>query len=371
MDKSYSSSSPLHEFSLWKKTEEKNTLLSLDMEITARCNHNCRHCYINLPANDKTTKEQELPIKKIKEIVDEAVSLGALWSLLTGGEPLLRKDFFDIYVYLKEKGFLVSLFTNATLITEEHINFFKKYPPRNIEVSVYGVTEQTFENVTRRLGSFAAFRRGLDLLLKSGIKTRLKAMALRSNVHELPEISRFCREKTKDYFRFDPFLHLRYDRDPDRNREIISERLSPDEIVELEKSDPERFRALEDNCDSLILADGVDQVDNYLFSCSPGSRHGVIGYDGKFRLCYSLWHPDTVYDLTTGSLSDAFRHFIPRIRQMQSNKKEFLEKCRQCKLINLCMWCPAHAHLETGEMDTPVDYFCQIAHARAEMLGKK
>ncbi len=82
--------------------------------------------------------------------------------------------------------------------------------------------------------------KGLDLLLESGIKVRLKAMALRSNLHEIPEIARFCRERTKDYFRFDPFLHLRVDGDPARNEEIKSERLSPEEIVALENSDGEK-----------------------------------------------------------------------------------------------------------------------------------
>ena len=65
-------------------------------------------------------------------------------------------------------------------------------------------------------------------------------MALRSNVHELPEIARFCRQYTCDYFRFDPLLHLRYDGDPQRNAEIKLERLSPEEIVAIEQADEER-----------------------------------------------------------------------------------------------------------------------------------
>jgi len=53
---------------------------------------------------------------------------------------------------------------------------------------------------------------------------------------------------------------------------------------------------------------------------------------------------------------------------MTSAKKEFTERCRICPLINLCMWCPAHAHLESGELDKPVEYFCNVARARAGML---
>lgn len=370
MSESIVSSIPLPQFSLWEKVRDKRSLMSFDLEITARCNNDCRHCYINLQAGDRAAKEAELSFEEIKEIADEAVSLGALWCLITGGEPLLREDFFDIYLYLKRKGLLVSVFTNATLIAEEHVRIFKKFPPRDIEVSVYGVTKDTYERVTQRAGSFAAFMRGLSRLLGSGVKVRFKAMVLRSNFHELPEIARFCRERTKDYFRFDPFLHLRFDGNQIRNEEIRSERLSSAEIIVLERSDPERFQSLEEGCDKLIVPEFSHIACNHLFHCGAGNGSFNLSHDGFFRLCSSLWHPKCIYDLKKGSLTDAWRNFIPRVRDMRSERREFLEKCRVCPLINLCMWCPAHAHLESGEMDAPVDYFCELAHARAEALTK-
>jgi radical SAM protein with 4Fe4S-binding SPASM domain len=60
--------------------------------------------------------------------------------------------------------------------------------------------------------------------------------------------------------------------------------------------------------------------------------------------------------------------FVPKVRDIRSDNKEFLKKCRKCPIINLCLWCPAHAYLESGKMDTVVDYFCQVAHARAVSL---
>jgi radical SAM protein with 4Fe4S-binding SPASM domain len=368
VSESYVASADLHDFPLWEKMQGKRALISFDLEVTARCNNNCCHCYINLPAGDKEAQKKELSLEEIKEIANEALSLGAVWCLITGGEPLLRADFPDIYLSLKKKGLLVSVFTNATLVTKSHIKLFKQYPPRDIEVSVYGVSQETYERVTRTPGSFAAFRQGLDLLLRSGLNVRLKAMALRSNLHEQPEIARFCRERTRDYFRFDPFLHLRYDGDPARNAEIKTERLSPEEIVALEQSDPERFQALKKGCDKLIDQQFSRTSCNHLFHCGAGSDSCSLSYDGLFRLCPSLWHPDCVYDLKQGTFTDAWQGFIPQVRAMQSEKSEFLKTCRKCPLINLCMWCPAHASLETGELDAPITYFCQVAHARAEAL---
>lgn len=371
MSDSFTSSINLPDFSLWKKikTRANEGLFSFDLEVTARCNNDCSHCYINLPAGDTSAKSKELSLKQISDIADEAVSMGALWCLITGGEPLLRDDFFDIYMNLKRKGLLISVFTNACLINEKHIELFKKYPPRDIEITVYGVTEKTYEKITRKPGSFKAFIKGLDLLLKSGVRVRFKAMAIRSNVHELPLISKFCRERTKDYFRFDPQLHLRFDRNPQRNNLIRSERLSAEEIAAVERADDERFGSLKKNCDKLINESFCHINCNHLFHCGAGKGSFCVSYDGYFRLCSSLWHPDTTYDLKKGVLKEAWEKFVPKVRDMRSSRKEFLEKCRKCSLINLCLWCPAHAHLETGEMDSVIDYFCKVAHARAESLN--
>jgi len=369
--KGFQSSVPLDQFSLWEKTKAKRIPFSFELEVTARCNNNCRHCCINFPADDMKACEQELSFEAIKKITDQAVSMGAIWCLITGGEPLLREDFFSIYLYMKKKGLLVSVFTNATLIGEEHIRLFQQYPPRDIEVTVYGVTRETYERVTRTAGSYSAFMKGLDILLKSGVKVRLKAMALRSNLHEMPEIARFCRERTKDYFRLDPFLHLRYDRNAERNEEIRSERLSPEEIAALERADPERLEALRKSCGTWIESDSSHPDCNHLFHCGAGAGSFSISYDGIFRLCSSLWHPDCVCDLKRGNLQEAWHTFAPAVLEMQSNRREFLDKCHGCSLVNLCMWCPANAHLETGEMGRHIDYFCRVAHARAEFCVKE
>ncbi len=360
--------STLPGFRLWKRAEGKRIPFSFELEITARCDLDCRHCYINLPAGDRKAQQQEMSVAQIGRIADQAVQMGSLWCLITGGEPLLRKDFGEIYMMLRNKGLLVSVFSNACLLTPEHIGLFKKHPPRDVEVTVYGATPATYEKVSRCPGSYTAFRRGLDLLLKHGIPVRLKAMALRSNFKELPAIAAFCRQRTKDYFRFDPLLHLRFDGDAVRNREILAERLSPEEIVAIEQADDERSESLKKNCQQLIFSDGGHRDCRHLFHCGAGNSSFTVSPDGLFRLCSSLWHPDCVYDLKKGTLTEAWSEFVPMVRSMTSDDPEFLEKCLSCPIINLCLWCPAHAYLESGRLDAWCDYFCRVAHARAENL---
>ena len=368
MDKSFSTSKPLSELGIWDNMIRGRRPMTFDLEITARCNNNCRHCYINLPPDDRRAIKDELSLKEIERIAKEAVSLGAVWCLITGGEPLLRKDFPDIYLSLKKAGLLVSVFTNATLITEEHVRLFKKYPPRDIEITVYGVTDNTYGRMTRNPASFRAFRRGLGLLLKNNINVRLKAMATRSNFTELAAIKRFCKPRTKDYFRVDPLLHLRFDRDRERNEEIKSERLSAGEITLIDASDPERMRALKKECGKLVNAAPREAGGDNIFICDAGNNSFAVSPSGLFHICAGLWHPDCLYDLRKGSLSEAWEDFTPGILKKRSGRKEFLENCRVCPLMELCMWCPAHSYLETGRMDTLVNYFCGVARARASNL---
>ena len=367
---SYTSSIPLPDFDLWKRTDIKRLPWSFEIDATARCNLNCRHCYINLPAGDRDAKSVELSLCEIESIAQQAVALGSLWCLISGGEPLLRPDFISIYLALRRLGLLVSVFTNATLLTSEHIALFKKYPPRSLEVTVYGVTQETYERVTRRPGSYAAFRRGLDLLFEGGIDVTLKTMALQSNVNELPAIADFCRQHTHTNFRFDPFLHLRYDGDPQRNAEISSERLSPAQIVAIEQADEGRLRAVQKKCRELIQPVDVNVNCAHIFSCGVGTASFNVTYNGFFRLCTSLSHPSCMYDLRQGSLIQAWQEYGPQVRKMRSSNQQFLEHCHRCALIDLCMWCPATAHLESGQLDNWVEYFCQVAHARYEAYAR-
>ena len=92
-------------------------LVQLDLELTERCNYNCIHCCINRPANDPDARARELTTAQVKEVLKQAADLGCLQVRFTGGEPLLRSDFEELYVFARQSGLKVLLFTNGRLIT--------------------------------------------------------------------------------------------------------------------------------------------------------------------------------------------------------------------------------------------------------------
>ena len=146
------------------------------------------------------------------------------------------------------------------------------------------------------------------------------------------------------------------------------ERLSPEEIVVIEQADEERSAGLQKSCNELIQPDNELTTCDHLFHCGAGQRTFSVSYDGYFRLCSTLHHPHTLYNLRQGTLAEAWNEFTPRVRDLRSSNRKFLETCRPCPLVNLCQWCPANAYLECGQMDGWSEYFCQVAHARAEAI---
>ena len=345
------------EFNLWKKQKSKNrNLASFSLEVTSRCNNNCRHCCINMPVNDKKAEAREMTFEQIKGIVDQAANMGALSCVITGGEPLLRNDFFDIYLYLKRKGISITVFTNATIITDKHIKLFKKYPPLSVEVTVYGATKETYENLTRRSGSFKAFMHGVRLLLRNKINVRLKTMVTRSNIHELSKIKRFCRLSPGDDFFFDPIVNLRFDRDKKKNREIQKQRLSPEEIKEIEKKYSTQSQVWGSNADKNLIPKRFRYDNTRLFRFPCGDGTFSVSYDGKFKLCRILVVPKFMYDLKKGTVWEAYTKFAPWVQSLSSKNK----RCRTCSLIDVCFHCPAQSYLETGSIDIPSEYCCSI-----------
>ncbi len=183
-DSAYVTKVSLARHRLWK---ERSPLLGrLDLELTERCNNNCIHCCINLPMEDDGARQRELSTTAIKEILSETAALGALSIRFTGGEPLLREDFIDLYLHARRLGLKVLLFTNARLITPELADLFARTPPLlKIEVTVYGLKPESYEAVSRVPGSYEEFRRGIGLLRERNVPFVVKGALLPPNRAEM------------------------------------------------------------------------------------------------------------------------------------------------------------------------------------------
>jgi len=325
------------------------------LELTFRCNNNCVHCYCNQPVDDASEKNREMDTATIKRIIGEAVDAGCLWILLTGGEPLLRPDFKEIYLYTKKKGVLITLFTNGTLINDEIADFLAQWRPFSIEITLYGATQKTYEAVTRNPGSYRQCIQGIELLLARNLPLKLKTVAIRQNVHEIPLIKSYAGRLGLD-FRFDSMINTRLDRD----KSSLSARLPAEDVVRLDLEDEERLRAWKEFIDKYAGKSDSDR----LYPCAAGNNSFHIDPYGNLSIC-SIARKESC-SLKAGGFEDAWRDFIGRLKEKTLSPNN---KCRECEFSFLCDQCPGWAQLEHGDDETPVDYLCQIARKRAEAFG--
>jgi radical SAM protein with 4Fe4S-binding SPASM domain len=352
---------------LWKK---RSPLLgSLDLELTERCNNNCIHCCTNLPMEDNGARPRELSTSAIKEILSQTAALGALSIRFTGGEPLLREDFIDLYLHARRLGLKVLLFTNARLITPELADLFVRIPPLvKIEVTVYGLKPESYEAVSRVPGSYEEFRRGIGRLQERNVPFVVKGALLPPNLAEMESFEAWAAtlpgmDKPPGY---SLFFDLRGRRDSStKNRLIQSLRLKPEDGVALLKRRGDAYvKEMGEFCAKFMGPSG-----DRLFSCGAGYTPCVDAY-GMLQPCLMLRHPEMVYDLLNGSLKDALTNFFPRLREeTRALNPDYLARCACCFLKGLCEQCPAKSWTEHGTLDTPVEYLCQVAHVQAMDLG--
>ena len=351
----------------WK--DKKPLLGWLDVEITERCNNNCIHCSINLPAGDRTARDRELGTPEIKDILRQAVSLGCLCVRFTGGEPLLRGDFEDLYIFARQQGLKVLLFTNATLITPSLADLFGRMPPLEpVEITVYGMHRESYEAVTGVAGSFDTARRGIDLLLEREVPFVVKGTVLPPNRDELGEFEAWAAAVIRMDAppSYSMLFELRERRDSqEKNRQIRALRLSPDEGLHILTRRPDEYRkGMGEFCSRFTSPPG-----DMLFSCGAGVGRTCLDAYGRLQACLALRHPDTTYDLRAGSLEDAMTRFFPEVRRMRARDHDYLTRCARCFLKGLCQQCPASSWSEHGSLDTPVEYLCEVAHTQARYLG--
>lgn len=355
-------------------------LASLDIELTERCNSRCIHCYINQPEEDQSIKTREMDTAFVQSVLKQAADLGCLSVRFTGGEPLLREDFADIYLFARRLGLKVLIFTNARLITAELAELFSRIPPgKLVEVSVYGMHENPYDAVAGVRGAFKEFWQGVTLLQECQVPFIVKQSLLPQNRDELPEFEAFAAtlpymERTPSYsMNFD--LRARRD-DEAKNRVIRRMRISPEETLDMLTREPEKYIKEMRQFAGKFMGPSGDRI----FNCGAGHGACIDAY-GYAQMCLLLRHSDTVYALdqakhrerNPGSdlspLEYALTKFFPQVREMRSRNPEYLKRCAVCFLKGFCDQCPAKSWEEHGTLDTPVEYLCRVAHAQAVYLG--
>lgn len=323
-------------------------------ELTERCNLNCVHCYINQAPGSKAARKNELSTDQVKNILDQMAASGTLYLTLSGGEALLRKDFTEIYQYAKKLGMLIGIFTNGTLINADIADMLANLRPHWIDITLYGATRETYEEVTRVPGSFNRCMRGIALLRERDLPIYLKTSVLTINVHELSQMQDFAGQLGTS-FRYDGLLWPRLDGD----QHALQYQLSPQALIALEEQDPSRLQGW---CEMADKWSGTPARAEYVYSCGAGLQSFHIDSGGQMSMCTMSRKP--AYSLLEMSFQEAWE----KLGDLRKEKRQMETPCQTCTLGALCSQCPGWSQAVHGDNETPVAFLCELAHLREKQV---
>lgn len=321
--------------------------------LTYRCNNDCRHCWLR-KSPDASLKQKELSTSEWIDFIDQARALGTREWSITGGEPMLRPDFSELFEYATAHCRRYSLNTNGTFLTAKIAKLIAAYNRGRIMVALYGATEKVHDHITRNPGSYQAALRGMRYLKEAGVRFEVQIIPMRDNLHQLEDMKQLA-ENISPHWRLGAvWLYLCENRNAAKNREIQEQRVSAQQVVDLETVG---FGETQDQESCRVSRRG----DHILHPCLENINHFSIDPYGQLSFCDFIRDPDLLYDLRRGSFKKGWQVFIPSLNDKVLAAPEYHESCGACALRNACRWCPAYAWLETGSFSKPIPYLCDIA----------
>lgn len=335
-----------------KEWVEGRKPFSVLFELTSSCNMNCVHCYLhNNHISDCLSTED------IIRIIDILYEKGILFLTLTGGEIFTRNDFLQIYLYAKKKGFLVELFTNGLLVSDEMVAVFKQYPPLLIDVSIYGACEDTYKKVTGISGAFERVIANCKKLKDAGLRVFLKSPILTLTLGDLDEMKRIAESIQI------PFIYT-FELCPTIDKSLTPRSYQVPLSVSLKNEFDNYYEQLNQGKRSDKDNDNRFQViselgkNDHIFTCNVAMNSFVIDYEGRMLPCMKLRHAGI--KLTDNNFDEIWDSF----NRYHIAKASSTYVCRGCDARYYCDICPAECELLFGDVECRPNSFCKPALIR-------
>ncbi len=324
-------------YTIGKYAKEHKIPISATVELTPFCNFNCVMCYVRLSPEQAAKQGELLSKEKLLKIAREAKDMGTLYLTLTGGEPLSRPDFWDIYRELNKMGFLISILSNGSLIDEYAIEKFKEYGmPYSVKLTLYGANDETYKKVCNSNNGFTKIEKAVKLLKENKVPLSLTATIVKENADDLREMYeiaknwgvRFCHTISvvksargsintaeTSRFAFDEFAHH----------------------LSLEQLEMHKFKNPESP-----------------FSwCSSYGNSFWLTWNGHLQLCSFMNGPYTSVD---DGLEKAWIELNKKLKDLKNP-----QECEACKYSEFCQRCPGMLCAESGNAENVSDSVCNTA----------
>lgn len=331
-------------------------------ELTPRCNLSCRMCYVRMTPEQMTLIGKERTSAEWLKLAGQAKAEGMVFLLITGGEPTLRSDFVEIYEGLAKMGLSISINTNGTMFGEELRRIMHRFPPAQINITLYGLSREDYAELCGNPDAFDRVIDTIDWLQKEGILLHLNTTMIPGNLSKWEEFEKFAQKKR---------LELRmttYCFPPARtNRCGEFVRLTPEEAGELSVKDifyregrqavlkrKENLRQQLNSC-KLDVGDPIQ--------CMAAKSQFWIDWNGDMVPCGMLNYP------MTKPFENGFENAWEELKK-ETEKIRLCPECTSCPDRRTCMNCAAVTYTETGRFEGKPEYMCRMNRAYRKALEK-
>lgn len=343
-------------------------------ELTVRCNLKCKMCLFRHDDSENAEiMEKELTTEQWIDMARQVADAGTISLLITGGEPMLRADFCEIWEGIYKQGFIMELYTNATLITPKIQETLKKYPPHRIGITIYGGNSDTYKMVC---GSSRAFERMIDgahFLTSLPSEVEFRTTLIKDNVQDIELMDELVKKEFgNSYFiKISSNIHQSV---RGACADVNTCRLMPDEMHDIKISrmirkagiligdtfDPNALKFVPDEkgkiqeCKTTKLS---------LLGCKAGMSSYAVSWDGKLLACQVLGTFNL--DILTVGFSRAWELF-PGIVKLPSKSAQ----CENCDVAMYCQTCVASRIAETGSFSGCCEYIRKDAEVNKNFIKK-
>lgn len=352
---------------VFKKGANRRIPVSGTFELTSRCNLSCKMCYVHMTPTEQDQVGRELTTREWLRLGREAVDAGMIYLLLTGGEPFLRPDFVELYTQLIQMGLVISINTNATLLTPEILECFKKHRPEKVNVTLYGSSECTYGSLCGNSHGYEAALKGILAMKEAGIRVNLNTTFTRLNIRDMDTIVDFAKTHQipirMSAYIFPPVRTIHETEDVNLPPEELGRKAAYFDWITLDEEKKVKRAEFIRACLAKEPDPQPDQQGR-IASCMAGRGAFWITWDGKMYPCGML--SDFSADVRDRAFADAWKETCQWVRDAY-----LPGECVSCKYQSLCPSCAAVFQCENQATDKLTTALCDrtkaYAHAFLEL----
>lgn len=336
---------------------------NLQFELSSRCNERCIHCYI---PNDKKDHGNEIPLEKVKSIIDEFADMGGLHVTLSGGEAFLHKNFIEIVQYCREKDLMISILSNLTLLKDSDIPILKKANVSLIQASLYSMKPEEHDFITTVKGSFVKTKNAIEKLVKADIPVQISCPVMKANRHSYCDVLDYAKS-LKVKAQTDFIMMARADLETDN----LANRLSLDETEELLRDIILHDSQYTDKTLKLHPISEEYKLDPEKFKslpvCGVGYDNCCIAANGDVYPCAG-WQGYVIGNVYRQSLQEIWAN-SDKVKQLRKITNASFPQCLKCEARDYCSSCLVRNFNESGgDMFKINKHFCDVAFLNKRLV---